>query len=98
MFTASTRKFPSLGVELVGFACLLVCLVSCGCEVERRKSNAELGLNPQQASEHHIYEQDCDPCHSSYSSLGRQGPSLQGVFKKAFLGQIVLHANDERVD
>ena len=97
MFTASTRKFPSLGVELVGFACLLVCLVACGCEVERRKSDPELGLNPQQAAGHHIYEQNCERCHSAYSSRGRQGPSLKGVFQKPFLGQSGLPANNERI-
>jgi mono/diheme cytochrome c family protein len=92
------RKFPKFGIELLGFACLLACLVACGCEVERRKSDAELGLNPQQASGHHIYEQDCERCHSAYSSRGRQGPSLKGVFQKPFLGQSGLPANDERVD
>jgi mono/diheme cytochrome c family protein len=72
-------------------------LLVAGCEVERRKSDAELGLNPQQAAGHHLYDQYCDRCHSAYSSRGRRGPSLQGVFKKPFLSQSGMPANDERV-
>lgn len=97
MFTLTPRKFPWIRFELLGFACLFACLVACGCEVERRKTDAELGLNPQQAAGHHIYEQDCERCHSPYSSRGRQGPSLKGVFQKPFLAQSGLPANDERV-
>ena len=63
-----------------------------GCDVERRKSDAELRLNPQQASGHHIYDQYCDRCRSAYSSRGRKGPSLKGVFKRPFLGQSGLPA------
>src|SRR5438270_11566487 len=79
--------------------CLLVSLVLLGasaCEVERRKSDAELGLNPQQASGRHIYDQYCDRCHEPYSSRKRKGPSLQGVFKKEYFSVIGMPANDER--
>lgn len=68
-----------------------------GCEVERRKSDAELGLNPQQAAGRHIYDQYCERCHSAYSSHGRRGPSLQGIFKKPYLSQSGMPANDQRV-
>lgn len=68
-----------------------------GCEVQRRKTDAELGLNPQQAAGRHIYDQYCDRCHAPYSSRGRQGPSLQGIFKKPYLTMSGMPANDQRV-
>jgi len=68
-----------------------------GCEAERRKSDAELRLNPQQATGRHLYDRQCDRCHEPYSSRGKNGPSLQGVFKKQFLSISGLPANDERV-
>jgi mono/diheme cytochrome c family protein len=78
--------------------CVSVLVVLCaGCDVERRKTDAELGLNPQQASGHHIYDQYCTRCHSAYSSRGRKGPSLQGIFKKQYLSQSGMPANDDRV-
>jgi mono/diheme cytochrome c family protein len=69
----------------------------CGCEVERRHSDAELGLTPQQASGRHIYDQYCDRCHSPYSSRKRQGPSLKGLFKHQYLPASGMPANDARV-
>lgn len=76
---------------------LLFLLSSLGCEVERRRSDADLGLNPQQASGRHIYDQYCDRCHAPYSSRGRQGPSLKGVFQKPYLSVSGMPANNERV-
>ena len=81
-------------ITLVLFPSLLA-LSTCG--VERRKSDAELGLNPQQAAGRHIYDQYCDRCHAPYSSRGRQGPSLKGVFKKPYLSASGMPANDDRV-
>jgi mono/diheme cytochrome c family protein len=49
------------------------------------KSDAELGLNPQQSSGRHIYQQTCYPCHDAHSVPGENGPSLKGLFKKTFL-------------
>ncbi len=73
-------------------------LVACtGCDVERRKSDAELGLNAQQAAGRRLYDQYCDRCHEPYSSRDKKGRSLQGVFKKQFLPQSGMPANDERV-
>jgi mono/diheme cytochrome c family protein len=68
-----------------------------GCDVERRKSDAELGLNPQQAAGRRLYDNYCDRCHEPYSSRGRKGPSLKGVFKHQYLSQSGLPANDERM-
>jgi mono/diheme cytochrome c family protein len=73
----------------------LVALV--GCDVERRKSDAELGLNPQQAAGRKLYDNYCDRCHEPYSSHGKKGPSLKGVFKRQYLSQSGLPANDERM-
>ncbi len=60
------------------------------------KSNAELGLNPQQAHGRAIYDQHCLVCHEAYSSKDLNGPSLIGLYKKKYMvsGQPV---NDERV-
>ena len=77
-------------------ACLaLAALV--GCDVERRKSDAELGLSPQQAAGRKIYDNYCDRCHRPYSTRGKKGPGLKGVFQNKFLPQTGLPANDERV-
>jgi mono/diheme cytochrome c family protein len=72
-------------------------LILSGCDVERRKSDAELGLNPQQAAGRKIYDHDCDRCHEPYSSKGKKGPGLKGVFQNKYLRLSGLPANDERV-
>ena len=68
-----------------------------GCEVERRRSDAELGLNAQQAEGRKLYDNYCDRCHEPYSSRGKKGPGLKGVFKQQYLPLSGLPANDERV-
>ncbi len=67
------------------------------CDVERRKSDAELGLNPQQAAGRKLYDNYCDRCHEPYSSRGKKGPSMKGVFKRPYLPLSGLPANDDRV-
>jgi mono/diheme cytochrome c family protein len=67
------------------------------CNVERRKSDEELGLNGQQAAGRKIYDAECDRCHEPYSSRGRKGPSLKGVFQHKYLSLSGLPANDDRV-
>lgn len=79
---------------LTGLAALFMLA---GCNAERRKSDAELGLSPQQAAGRRLYDNYCDRCHEPYSSSDKQGPSLKGVFKKPFLSESGLPANDERV-
>ena len=81
-------------------AALLACfiaLILSACDVQRSKSDAELGLNPQQAAGRKIYDQHCDRCHEPYSTRGKKGPGLQGVFKHQYLPLSGLPANDERV-
>ena len=75
----------------------LAFVFSSACDVERRKSDAELGLNPQQAAGRKIYDSHCDRCHEPYSTRGKKGPALQGVFKRPYLSLSGLPANDERV-
>jgi mono/diheme cytochrome c family protein len=76
---------------------MLAFLTLAGCDVERRKSDAELGLNRQQAAGRKLYDNYCDRCHEPYSSRGKKGPSLKGVFKREYLSESGLPANDERV-
>ena len=75
----------------------LLLIACCGCDVQRRKSDSELGLNAQQAAGRRLYDQYCDRCHEPYSSRDKKGRSLQGVFKKPFLSGSGMPANDERV-
>jgi mono/diheme cytochrome c family protein len=84
---------PSLRVSVV----ILAFLALAGCDVERRKSDAELGLNPQQAEGRKLYDNYCDRCHEPYSSRGKKGPSLKGVFKRQYLSLSGLPANDDRM-
>jgi mono/diheme cytochrome c family protein len=76
---------------------LTLLLTLAACNVERRKSDAELGLNPQQSAGRKIYDAQCDRCHEPYSTRGKKGPGLQGVFQKKYLPISGLPANDERV-
>ncbi len=96
------RSDHRLGLNLcllvaAGLIALLAFGVLAGCDVERRKSAAELGLTPQQAAGRKIYDNYCDRCHRPYSSKGKKGPGLKGVFQNKFLPQTGLPANDERV-
>ena len=96
------RSDHRLGLNLyllvtAGLIALLAFGILAGCEVERRKSDAELGLTPQQAAGRKIYDNYCDRCHRPYSSKGKKGPGLKGVFQNKFLPQTGLPANDERV-
>jgi mono/diheme cytochrome c family protein len=81
-------------------AALVGCLVLvtlAACDIERRKSDAELGLNPQQAAGRKIYDNYCDRCHRPYSTKGKKGPGLKGMFQHEYLSQTGLPANDDRV-
>lgn len=91
------RSYIPPAVLLLTTCLALLIMMLAGCEVERRKSDAELGLNPQQAAGRHIYDQYCDRCHSAYTSRGRKGPSLKGIFKKPYLSMSGMPTNDERV-
>lgn len=85
----------------ISLLCLCVCVVNllvlAACNAELRKSDAELGLNPQQAAGRRIYDERCDRCHEPYSSRDKKGRSMKGVFQKQYLPQSGLPANDQRV-
>lgn len=67
-----------------------------GCDAEPRKSDAELGLNAQQAAGRRVYDTRCAECHYAYSKHDLRGPSLNGLFKKQFMTS-GIPANDDRV-
>jgi mono/diheme cytochrome c family protein len=77
-------------------ASVAVLALLAGCKVERRKSDAELGLNPQQAAGRKVYDAYCDRCHEPYSSSGKQGPPLKGIFRRSYMPESGLPANDDR--
>jgi mono/diheme cytochrome c family protein len=81
----------------VALAVCLALAALAGCDIERRKSDAELGLNPQQAAGRKLYDNYCDRCHRPYSTKGRKGPGLKGLFQHPYLPLSGLPANDERV-
>ena len=91
MFTRGCQRI------VVAFSALLMLAALAGCEVERRRSDAELGLNPQQSSGRKLYDNYCDRCHRPYSSKGKKGPGLKGIFQHQYLSHSGLPANDERV-
>jgi mono/diheme cytochrome c family protein len=68
-----------------------------GCDVQRRQSDAELGLNSQQSDGRRLYDTYCDRCHAPYSSSGRQGPGMKGMFQRQYLPMSGMPANDDRV-
>ena len=78
-------------------ALLMVLWMFAGCNAELRKSDAELGLNPQQSAGRLVYDRYCDQCHEPYSTSGKKGPGLKGMFKKPYLPESGLPANDDRV-
>lgn len=92
------QNFWRNSADLLSFALIaILALLLLGCDVQRRKSDAELGLNPQQAAGRRIYDEYCDRCHAPYSTRGRQGPGLKGVFKRQYLPMSGFPANDARV-
>ena len=93
----SIRRILLSAIGALSGLSLIGTLLLSGCDVERRKSDAELGLNAQQAAGRRIYDQNCDQCHEPYSSRGKKGPGLKGVFKKQYLSESGLPANDDRV-
>jgi mono/diheme cytochrome c family protein len=89
-----TNHLIFLAVAMAGMLALATAI---GCDAEPRKSDAELGLNPQQSAGRRIYDAQCDRCHEPYSKRGKKGPSLKGVFQNKYLSLSGLPANDERI-
>ncbi|MFY9691501.1 MAG: cytochrome c [Candidatus Acidiferrales bacterium] len=68
-----------------------------GCGDPAPKTDAQLGLNAQQARGRQVFDHYCGACHNAYSSSGSKGPSLKGLYKKQFLPS-GLPANDRFVE
>src|SRR5215475_5486336 len=93
LITGRMQNWRSIMIAVLVFV-FIFCLA---CNVERRKSDAELGLSTQQGAGRKIYDSHCARCHEPYSTRGKKGPGLQGIFKRQYLAQSGLPANDERV-
>lgn len=76
-------------------ATLILFFAGCSKDPEQM-SDAELGLNSQQARGRRIFHITCIGCHPAYSSHGNKGPGLKGVFKRPYLPS-GLTATDEHV-
>lgn len=90
------RKAAALNATLLYILTLIVVLILSACDVEPRKTDAELGLNPQQAAGRRVYDTRCAECHYAYSTHNLRGPSLHGLFKKQFMVN-GMPANNDRV-
>jgi mono/diheme cytochrome c family protein len=90
--TPARRITPSTLMLIAASVALLS-----GCTAERRKTDAELGLNPKQVAGRKIYDQYCDRCHEPYSSSSKQGPPLKGIFAKSYMPMSGLPANNDRM-
>jgi mono/diheme cytochrome c family protein len=71
-------------------------LILSACNSDAPKSDAELGLNAQQSAGRQVFDAYCASCHAAYSR-GKNGPSLQKIFRRPYLSQSGLPANDDRV-
>lgn len=90
-----TLNLRRLRFPLIAIVSLIAALLS-ACDVEPRKTDAELGLNAQQAAGRRVYDTRCADCHFAYSKSNLKGPSLNGLFKKPFMKN-GMPANDDRV-
>ena len=82
---------------MVVLALVLSALLT-GCEKDRAlMSDAELGLNVQQARGRRVYNIYCLGCHLAYSTRGNKGPGLKGLYKKEYLPS-GLTPTDEHVE
>ena len=99
-FAMTSARKPArklLPILLLSALAALALSFATGCDVERRKSDAELGLNPQQVAGRKLFDNDCDRCHRPYSTKGKKGPGLKGIFQHQYLPLSGLPANDDRV-
>ena len=88
--------FSAVSISVLPLLCLLASLTLSGCQAERRKSDAELGLNPTQAMGRNVFDANCARCHEPYSSRGLHGPSLHNLYKKEYVPS-GMPANDDRI-
>jgi len=81
---------------LISALILIAIALFAACNAEPRKTDAELGLNPEQAFGRRVYDARCAECHYAYSTSNLRGPSLAGLFKRPYMKN-GMPANDERV-
>ena len=84
-----------MAISVVAIAALAI--FNTGCGDPAPKTDAQLGLNAQQANGRQLFDHYCGACHNAYSSSGSKGPSLKGLYKKQFLPS-GLPANDRFVE
>jgi mono/diheme cytochrome c family protein len=64
----------------------LLLLPFTGCEKDpSQKTDAELGLNEQQAQGRRVFQLYCSVCHKPYSSSPLKGPGLKGLYRHEYL-------------
>lgn len=80
-----------------GAAIMLAAIFAAGCGDPAPKTDAELGLNAEQASGRRVFEHYCAACHNAYTSSGSKGPSMKKLYRKQFLPS-GLPANDRFVE
>ncbi len=82
----------------LALALLLTLAAGCGPSEQQAalKSDAELGLDPQQARGRKLYDLHCGTCHHAYTSSDLNGPSMSGLFRKPYMPS-GTPANDDRV-
>jgi mono/diheme cytochrome c family protein len=82
-------------LQILSIAMAAAFLAACGNAPP--KTDAELGLNAQQAQGRRVFQAYCASCHHAYSSAGSKGPSLKKLFKKRYLPS-GLPTNDRFVE
>jgi mono/diheme cytochrome c family protein len=82
---------------LIILSTLMLLVILAGCGQPPVKTDAQLGLNEQQASGRRVFRAYCASCHNAYSTAGSRGPSMDGLFRKRFLPS-GLPANDRFVE
>ena len=90
-WTARTRRVAA------GILLAAAVTMPTACHLELRKTDAQLGLNPQQARGRHIYDRECYRCHEPYSTRGKEGPGLEGLYKHEYMRESGMPANDQRI-
>src|SRR5438477_357648 len=83
-FLSANRQSKIRRTNLCLCALAATSLLLVACAVELRKTDAQLGLNPQQAAGSHIFDEHCERCHSAYSTRAKNRPCMKGVFKRQF--------------